>query len=166
MDKIEAFVREIELKTLNAGIDVSSFEMDHICYRVESEKDYVIWKEKLTKMGLLLVEDEINGRLISTFELIDPIFVGSRSIRMIELPMPKPSVYYPTGWEHAEFVVGKEVDLEKFAKSYSNLTWDFSGIKKVLNADIRLELSVNPPMCIKFHQLPLDKVIEIEKLEK
>jgi hypothetical protein len=80
--------------------------------------------------------------------------------------MPKSSSFYPSGWEHSEFVVGEGIDLRKFAESYPNLNWDFSGIQKSVNPDIRLELSANPPMSIKFHHLALNKVIETESLAK
>jgi uncharacterized protein len=166
MNKVKEFVGNIEKMASEISLDISGYEMDHVCYRVESQEEYDEWKVRLTEIGNLLVEDEINGRLICTFKLFDPVIVGKRLVRMIELPMPKPSVFYPSGWEHAEFVVGQEVDLRKFAGQYPELNWDFTGIQKSLNPDIRLELSTNPPISIKFHHLPLDKVIEIEKRKR
>ncbi len=163
-ESVQKFSLDVLEKLKNLNLDVSSFEMDHVCYRVETEKEYRESFELLSSLGTLLVEDMIGGRLISTFKLNEPITVDStRQVRLVELPMPKPGTYYPTGWEHAEFVIGKDADLETFMASQSpELVWDKAGMKKSFNQDVRLELQQTPPMSVKFHHLPLDQVIAIE----
>lgn len=158
-------------------------QLDHICYRVETKDEYQELYHQLVKEGAdLLVEDSINGRLISTFKLQNPIIVDDREIYLLELPMPKNGSPYHSGWEHAEFVVGilysivscqllgPDVDLIEFSKRYPNLSleWDLSGSSKASNPDVRIELisTFVGKMSAKFHHLSLDRVIELEKAGK
>ena len=71
------------------GIDVRGYELDHMCWRVETEEQYEEYKEELSKMGELLVESEVKGRMISVYKLDKPLVYGERVIDVIELPAPK-----------------------------------------------------------------------------
>ena len=106
----------------------------------------------------------VGGRLISTFKLTTAVQVGGSKVQLVELPMPKQGSHYEKGFEHAEFVVGEDVNLDEFAGLYPDLVWDRAGMKKDANKDIRLVLQDEPSISIKFHQLPLDVVIERELL--
>jgi predicted metalloenzyme YecM len=76
---------------LQERIDVSPYELDHVCYRVETEEEYRKSYQYLTERGILLVEQPIGGRLIATFKLHKPIAIPefSKSVSVIELPLPK-----------------------------------------------------------------------------
>ena len=65
-------------------------QCDTICYRVETNERYAELKEQLGHVALLLNEVEINGRLIASFALSEPLEAGSQHfISYIELPQPK-----------------------------------------------------------------------------
>lgn len=139
------------------GIDVSSFELDHLCYRVETMERYAELKGKLLDEGTLLGEHEIGGRPISTVRLHVPFTFQQRSIAVIELPAPKAGSPYPEGYEHAEFVV--DMEPTEFAARYPALDWDLSGAHKSVNADVRRNYA---ECSVKFHRLALADVIALE----
>ncbi len=140
-------------------IDLTDNHLDHLCYRVSTEIEYQEKKEELLKDNLLLIESCVNGRLISTFKLNQPIKYKSRIIDVIELPSPKKNTQYITGFEHVEFVIKESFD--EFIKKYPHVNFDTISANKDFNPEIRVEIDQN--ISIKFHHLPLEKVIEIEK---
>ena len=139
------------------GIDVSAFELDHLCYRVETMERYAELKDKLLDEGSLLGEHQIGGRPIATVRLRNPLIFQNRSIAVIELPAPKPGSAYQEGFEHAEFVVN--MDPTEFAARYPALDWDLSGAHKPVNADVRRSYD---GFSMKFHRQSLEEVIAIE----
>ena len=145
-----------ELKTKN--IDVEAFELDHVCLRVETVDEYNRAKNYFASIGLLLSDAMVNGRPISTFKLLEPLTYNDRSIFLIEIPSPKASKPYSTGFEHAEFVIDK--NFKDFSSQYPGIAFDFSGARKSLNAELSLPLT--PQLAVKFHQQSLERVIEIE----
>ncbi|KAJ3063854.1 hypothetical protein HDU98_000377 [Podochytrium sp. JEL0797] len=181
--------------------------MDHICLRVGTTAEYEQWKHFLSNHleAELLIESLIAGRPIATFKLQekDAITVvdnqwtaavpefgsrkGFRSIRVIELPSPKPGSYYPTGWEHAEFALqandqlearsmteGERVQralecLDRFEMNDLNKEVAFnkkSFQKGTFNVDLRWDPHPKEEWSVKFHWLPLEHVIAIEKANK
>ncbi|KAJ3269806.1 hypothetical protein HDV01_000903 [Terramyces sp. JEL0728] len=166
LNRVPDFVDLIITRLNEFNISVDGLFMDHVCYRVETEQEYLDIYVLLKQLGKVLVEDIVGGRPIATFKLDEPIQIPKygRSVDVIELPMPKENSFYATGWEHAEFVT--ETPLGEFAKLH-NVNWDYSGLKKSFNADIRVDLSTESKrLNVKFHNLPLEKVIEIEQSNK
>ncbi|KAJ3326245.1 hypothetical protein HDV06_000121 [Boothiomyces sp. JEL0866] len=166
LNQVPEFVDLLITRLGELNISVDRLFMDHVCYRVETEQEYLDVYVVLKQKGKILVEEMVGGRPIATFKLDQPIEISKygRKVDVIELPMPKENSFYASGWEHAEFVT--ETPLEEFAKKY-NVKWDFSGLKKKFNADIRVDLStLSKRLNVKFHNLPLEKVIEIEQSNK
>ncbi len=155
------FVQQTLADLSQRNVDVSSFEMDHICYRVETQERYEECKIFLQTRGTLLTEAPIGGRPIATYRLHQPIQHGDRKVFCIELPAPKPSTHYPEGFEHAEFVI--HTDFSTFLDQHSNLEFDCSAMNKDRNPDIRLGLTAGSS--VKFHRQTLEKVIEEELRE-
>ena len=151
------FVNTLLEDLKNVDIDVSGLEMDHICFRVEHPEQYDALKSILANQSVLLVEHDINGRLIASYRLFEPIIIGAFSIEVFELPAKKGSPY-ALGYEHVEFVT--DVSLEDFLLKYPNLKWDLSGINKKTNRDIRLRFDSG--FSVKFHEQSLEKVIQAE----
>lgn len=150
LDKLFSMIKDIELK-------VENYELDHICYRVKTVEEYKIKKNELSLFGNLLVESMVNGRLISTFKLHVPIVYEKRSIFLIELPAPKSSHSYSSGFEHVEFVTKEP--LQKIIARYPQYSFESFGIHKKINADITLKLG---DYCIRFHNQSLEDVIKLE----
>jgi predicted metalloenzyme YecM len=69
---IDTFVSTILSALQRHHIDISSFPIDHICYRVASDEEYKLKKEQLVPIADLLSEAIIGGRSISTYKLQSP----------------------------------------------------------------------------------------------
>ena len=155
----ENFVNVLLDKLSLVDIDVSGMKMDHLCYRCEYLEEYQEMKKLISEFSILLTEEIIGGRPISTFLLDRAIESRGRKIYLIELPQPKEGSFYKSGFEHAEFVI--QTDLHSFAKAYSSLNFDRKGMKKTSNADLRLSLGGG--FSVKFHENHLSVVIAEEK---
>lgn len=152
------FLDDLFGKINDIELIVDQYELDHICYRVESVDQYKVKKEELSHLGELLVESMVNGRMISTFKLFDPIVYNNRKIYLVELPSPKSSHSYKSGLEHVEFVTKEP--LQKIIERYPQYSFEAFGIHKKINADITLKLG---EYCIRFHNQSLEDVIKLEK---
>ncbi|MBC7540465.1 MAG: VOC family protein [Bacteriovorax sp.] len=152
------FLEDLFSKISEIELNVEKYELDHICYRVQSINEYKSKKEELSHFGELLIESMVNGRLISTFKLIEPIAFKNRKIFLIELPSPKSMHSYANGLEHVEFVTKEP--LQKIVDRYPQYSFEVFGIHKKINADITLKLG---EYCIRFHNQNLEDVIKLEK---
>jgi len=137
------------------GIDVTDYELDHICYRVAGQARYEELKQALFQYGSLLVEAQIGGRPVSTFHLNDPLTFNKREIPCLELPAPKEGSYYPEGYEHVEFVI--DLDFSKFRELYPQVNFDTQSMNKKINPDIKIDYAT---CSVKFHHYSLKEVIE------
>jgi len=115
------FLKKVFAALKKDNINVSEYELDHICYRVDMVERYNELKQEILNYGSLLSESQIGGRAISTFKLNEPIIFENREIRCIELPSPKEGSFYPEGYEHVEFVIALE--FEKFISLYSHISF-------------------------------------------
>jgi len=115
-------------------------------------------KDYFASQGNLLIESEVNGRLISTFELLDPILFDDYQIKLIELPAPKPGKVVRTGFEHFEVVC--DIPFDEIVKKNAQLLWDKSGLQKLFNQELEIKLESG---AVKFHHLSLLSVINLEK---
>jgi len=136
-------------------IDISKYELDHICYRVETTERYAELKQTLLDYGSLLAESQIGGRAISTFKLNDPIRFEDRNIWCVELPSPKKKSFYPEGYEHVEFVI--DLEFDKFIRMYPKINFSTRAITKKVNPDISIRYD---GFTVKFHNYTLEYVIE------
>lgn len=154
LGNIDNFLKKIFNSLKEDKIDVSNYELDHICYRVLTYERYEKLKNDLNSFGKLLNETNIQGRNISTFKLNNPIIFQNRKIYCLELPSPKDESYYKEGFEHAEFFI--DLSFEEFMKKYSNLNFDTKAISKKINPDIRRKYENHS---VKFHNYSLEYVI-------
>ncbi len=141
-------------------IDVSQYELDHLCYRVETEDRYFEVKSILEKHGTLINESLVNGRPIAIYKLQEAISFSRRLIDIFELPSPKEGSNYEEGYEHVEFVTTESLDV--FLEKYKDIKFDLKGQRKELNKDVRLRLG---RYSVKFHELSLEEIIRIEDEE-
>lgn len=153
-----SFLRKLFASLEGSSVDVSGFELDHLCYRVETLDRYVELKKQLDAEGTLLAESVIGGRPIACYRLHVTFQFDGRSIDVLELPAPKPGSPYPEGFEHAEFVVHE--DLLAFTKRHPKLDRDLGDPAKSINADVRLRFD---GFSVKFHRRSLAGVIELER---
>ncbi|MEM6697857.1 MAG: VOC family protein [Bacteroidota bacterium] len=159
--KVINFLNDLFQKIELQNIDIEHFELDHICYRVETNERYEAMKKELSEIGELLVESEIGGRSIATFHLEEALAFEERKISTLELPAPKPNNRYQEGFEHVEFVISE--DFEAFMNRHAHCGFDIKGMTKAINPDVRLGFG---EMSVKFHHQRLEEVIEWEKTTK
>jgi|GEM_PF-318054 len=131
---------------------------DHLCLRVASLAEYESYKLSVSAGGgKLLTETEVNGRPIATYRLPEAFETRQGPVFLLEIPAPKPGSPYPTGFEHAEFVLRE--GFARFSARHPRLS--FSGAEpKILNAELGL---ITAHGQAKFHSSRLDRVIQIEE---
>lgn len=134
------------------------WDIDHLCYRVANQARYLEMKDFFSRQGDLLVESEVNGRLISTFELFEPVEYNNYQINLIELPAPKVGKITQEGFEHFEIVCDEP--FENIIQQNSKLKFDVSGLAKTFNKELEVSLNFG---AVKFHHLSLSSVIALEK---
>lgn len=155
----DVFLAEIKLGIAQSGISIRDLaQLDHICYRTETNEQYEAKKQQLKSVAKLLGEVSVAGRPISTFKLLEPLMWYDQRIDAIELPAPKASSPYPEGLEHAEFVIFDS--LEEFMTKYSHLEFDTKSIGRMPNPEIGLKLG---RLGVKFHLLALTHVVFLEE---
>lgn len=152
---VKPFLDQVFQYLVEDGIEVDAYELDHICYRVESTKRYLELREVLADHGELLTETEIGGRPISTFKLHSPYRYDSREIHCLELPAPKTGSPYPEGYEHVEFVIREP--FQTFVSRYPHLEFKTKGMHKPVNPEISRKY---PGLSVKFHHHPIEYVIK------
>ncbi|MDD0854285.1 VOC family protein [Halobacteriovorax sp. GB3] len=151
---LDKLLTEVETK----NIDLKNYEIDHICFRVNSLDNYEKYKGIFQDFGKLLTEADVNGRPIATYKLYEPIIHSKYLIDLIELPAPKPGKATEEGFEHIEIVTDQTFhDLAEDLKDFKLKT---SGLKKDFNQELALELDCG---VIKFHHKSLEQVIQIEE---
>lgn len=162
----EDIAREAQsfLETVFSRLELEKIEIkkhwniDHLCFRVCTSEDYLKTSSEFLQFSKLLIESEVNGRLISTFRLNQPIFFKDWVIDVIEVPAPKFGKITKHGFEHFEVVV--DLEFEDIIKMYPNVHFDISGLSKELNQELEINFG---EYAFKFHHMSLESVIELEK---
>ena len=154
-----AFIESIHDGLHRCGVLRSEIAMmDHICYRVETKARYHEVYEKLKQFGVLLGENNVNGRPIATFELNEYIRAAGWTVPYVELPAPKENSFYAEGLEHAELVVVGS--LERFMDRHTDLAFSHTGLSKIVNPEAGLKAE---GISVKFHEQQLGAVVRIER---
>ena len=155
----ETFIETTSADLAEIGIRRDELiQMDHICYRVETDERYRILKAKAQNGAELVAENQVNGREISTFEFNEPLRAAGRTVPYLELPAPKPNAAYEEGWEHVELVTSGS--LERFLQRHRELPFSYDGMNKLINPEAGLKMG---RLCVKFHEQPLGAVARIEQ---
>ncbi len=154
------FLNRIFSSLTKDGIDVKAYELDHLCYRVETFERYEILKKDMEEIGTLLAETEVSGRPIASYKLNTPVVHLNRKISVIEIPAPKKNSFYPEGYEHAEFVT--DCPLKDFMDQYRSVNFDTGALSKKVNAELVRQYG---DIAVKFHTLSLEEVIKSENAE-
>ena len=156
LDDCNLFIEKILKEISNLGIDASQLQMDHVGYQTSSDHEYDGLKEEFKKFGEMVSEKIVGGRRVGIYKFFKPLKFKQYVISAIELIAPKKGQVYPSGLEHAEFVLGESFEL--FMKKYPNLPWDISAINQPDFPMIKLRLAEN--MQVKFHLTPVLEIVE------
>jgi haloacid dehalogenase superfamily, subfamily IA, variant 1 with third motif having Dx(3-4)D or Dx(3-4)E len=154
----EAFLRALIEGMQDLQIQPSHISPDHLCFRVATPEEYSTYKNFLNEHSQLLTEALVNGRPIATYKFKEPFVVGRLKVDVLELPFPKASSPYVTGFEHAEFVV--KDSFEQIQKTYPHIEFHRGG-NNLTNPELSFKTAND--LTAKFHHTTLERVIEIEK---
>jgi uncharacterized protein len=157
-EQAQAFLQQLFQQLKYRKISIRDhWDIDHLCFRTDSEEGYQRRKAEFSSFGKMLIESPVNGRMISTFQLNDPILFQGRSIDLVELPAPKKGKLTKEGFEHIEIVVDQP--FYEIKSALGHCQFDEGGLAKHLNQELEIELE---NCAIKFHHLSLKSVINLE----
>lgn len=134
------------------------WNIDHLCYRTKTTEEYQSFKKYFSEFGQLLIESDLNGRMISTFKLQDAVQFKDWVIDVVELPAPKVGKETETGFEHIEVVC--DIEFEEIKEKYKSCNYDEGGLQKEFNKELEIKLS---NCALKFHHISLESVINLER---
>jgi predicted metalloenzyme YecM len=154
-----------------AGICVKNLPLSHLCIRAATNAEYETKREQLKRLSRAFVENEFNGRPLSMFLLRTPLVMSDAAesqtssashppgstVELIELPAPKASHTYPSGLEHAGFVVGP--DLTRFNTKHEGV---LSGVKDRGAACQPSFLTFSDGRTAKFYDQPLLEIVQAQ----
>ena len=89
------FIGQILAQAQSLGINLDGLIVDHVCFRVGSIEEYEAVKCQISTdvssdlKGCLLTEAQVNGRLIATYRLCEPLTVQGKKVEALEIPAPK-----------------------------------------------------------------------------
>ena len=156
LQDIPQVVADVEFALQEQGLDISSYTIDHICWRCASTEEYTNMKALFSTLAHNLKEGMVNGRLISTFKLHTPITVGDQMIDIVELPDVKDGSPYESGWEHVEYTVPC---LSEFQAQNTHIGFDTSALK---GHHPCLQIQATPQHNVKLNDLSLEDKIAQE----
>jgi predicted metalloenzyme YecM len=158
----EAFLKKLFGELSVAKIEIKShWDIDHLCYRSDTEENYSLLKKSFSTFSELLIESMVGGRLIATYKLNRPVKFNDFRIDVVELPAPKKGKTVALGFEHIEVVC--DIPFSEINEKYDHLNLDLGGLKKNFNREFEIILG---PRNLKFHHSSLASVINIEKNTK
>ncbi|GAA3531102.1 VOC family protein [Zobellella aerophila] len=153
---INRFLQALEQGLARYRLGPGLGHMDHICYRADSNRQYLKLRSALLAHGENLVEGMVGGRPIITFALHRPIASPFGPIPCLELAAPKPGRQHLAGLEHGELVV---TSLQQLLTNHPQVPFNTKGLTQD-PAELSLAL---PPYQVKFHQRSLAEIIAEEK---
>ncbi|MBX3040433.1 MAG: VOC family protein [Bdellovibrionaceae bacterium] len=157
-DFLERAFAEFERKAFSIE---DHWHIDHLCYRTSTQELYLSTKKKFASFAELLVESEVNGRLISTFKLTSPLVFREWEIDLIEVPAPKKGKIVADGFEHLEIVC--DLPFDQIKSRYPQCRFEESGLSKGFNQELEIPFG---GFAVKFHHLSLESVIALEVNER
>jgi predicted metalloenzyme YecM len=156
---LKFFVKALSAQLIENNIIIKDdWIIDHICYRVSTEEQYINLKNSFCEDNKLLIESTVGGRLISSFKLKEPLDILGHKVSVLELPAPKNGKITPEGYEHIEIVCSES--FKELISLYGHLNLDKKGMTKEINPELEIEFK---DCSIKFHHQTLESVIEYEK---
>lgn len=152
------FLEKLFQQMTNQSIVLEThWDIDHLCFRASTEESYQKFKFDFSNIAVLLIESEVNGRLISTFKMHKPVQFKNWRIDVVELPAPKKGKVTQEGFEHIEVVA--DLTFQELQAKYPNCKYDTSGLVKEFNQELEIELE---GCALKFHSLSLESVVRLE----
>ncbi|MEP7379276.1 MAG: VOC family protein [Chloroflexota bacterium] len=113
-----AFAAQQRDRLTARGIDISSYALSHIAYRVAEWDEYVRVRSQLERQAVANRENFWNGRPISLIVPAEPMEVlDGKVVPLIELIPPVHQRVYKMGLEHLGVVVGED-NFDAFVRAH------------------------------------------------
>ena len=157
---VNGFLEKAFSHLTEAGLDVSGYEMTHLCFRVASEGGFLIKKEALSQVGTLISNVLAEGRPYLVYKLYDPIVYREHCVSLVALPYPKPNNTYSTALQHVAFLM-KE-DISTLLDQYPNIEFDKLELNRATHPELKLRFQ---DLVIKFHNLSLEDLAQMTQYE-
>ena len=167
------------LDELGIRDECEKISIDHVCVRLSDASQVDQLREELSEVGQDISTVEVNGRLISIFQLNQPLTVGSWRVFGVEVPYPKQNHNYSNGWEHVEFVLPttgntmleiRDAFTKFFLRNLSEVEKEMyqysenephTAAKQLPNPTISLKVN---GIGIKFHAYSIQQVVGFQKI--
>jgi len=106
-----SFAEQQRDRLVACGIDIASYELSHLAYRVPEWDEYLRVRGLLERHAIANRENVWNGRPISLIVPAEPLDVlDGKTVGLIELIAPVHQRVYKMGLEHLGVVVGDTFD--------------------------------------------------------
>ncbi|MFH1457496.1 MAG: VOC family protein [Patescibacteria group bacterium] len=139
LNKIFDYIKKLK-------IDVSNYELDHMCFRVENKKQYDSIKKEMQNFGQLISEKNIRNRTIVVFKLNKALVYKHFNISYIEIPAPSEHKNYKRGLQHIEFVINTSKKI--FIKKHPQLNFEQEKLSGRKEPELKLKFG---ELAVKFH---------------
>lgn len=119
------------------GVDVSTYELDHIAYRAITTESYAMISKELSEFANKANSKVIRERAIDMYLLRDPLEYKGNKIKYLELMAPAVGDRFKEGLEHIEFF-SKQINLHDLVRKYNQLVWNTNSIDRKIGAEVGL----------------------------
>lgn len=104
-ESLSNFSHKLTTMAQHLNLSLTEFHCDHIAVRCNQFSTAERWRAGWLQCATIMSENVINGRIITLFDLNEPLQVADLSIDCIELPYPGKKSYPEESWQHIELVV-------------------------------------------------------------
>ena len=134
----ELFLDNIFRELAERGIRRSELQIDHVCYRVETQARYDDLKLELLEYCDLAHESSVGNRMIAILQFKKLLVYHEYNIHFLELPAPKKGSPYVEGLQHVDLTVSPS--LEMFMGIHPLPEYNTDAIHKAGHAVLTLKL--------------------------
>jgi len=156
MKNIRRFLDSFFEQINEVGIDISTYDLDHIAYQASSSDDYNKHKIEFSKIGKEVSEKIIGNRRVAIFKLNNPIKYKKYLIPVLELIEQKENQECNSQFQHAEFIV--DMPFENYISKYPRINWDKSSMNR--SEFSHLKLNFKNGLTLKFLKQPILEILQ------
>lgn len=145
---------------VNAKIDVSKYDLDHIAYRAVTLESYQEISNKLLSYAKIVHQKIIRNRPVDIYLLNESLVYKDREVDYFEVLAPAEGDRFKEGLEHCEFVL-TDIGLHDFAIKYNHLRLNLDSIDREIGSEVGVlfENGAN----VKFKNQTMKQIIDLEK---
>jgi predicted metalloenzyme YecM len=102
--EFDTFISTIQKRFKKIGFSLSTYPIDHICYRITTQKEFEEITDFLKGSSTLFSEKVYNDRIFRIFLLKVPLIFEDVEIQVVEISQPGGSDTYQRGFQHIELL--------------------------------------------------------------